>query len=337
MRERVAVRLVLPILKAAQADGGDRARLLRQAGVVVRGEDPAACEERVTLAQYLRLWEEALAAAPAGFPLRAATALGPESFGVIGFACITSRTLGEAFARSARYHVVCTDSSRWSRADEDERAALVFEQDGPPGAGRDAAIEFALAEALHQARAITGARVEPVETQFARPRPADDEPQRRYFGGQLRWSAPRNALVVQRSLLAQAIPKADPHMLAFFDHQAQALVAKEPEEEPIAEAVRRAIVATLPSGTPTLPQVARSLGLSERTLRRRLAEQRTSFQDLLEGCRSSLAGRYLERKDLALAEIAFLLGFSEPSPFYRAFRRWFGLSPERYRQGLSMQ
>jgi AraC-like DNA-binding protein len=100
---------------------------------------------------------------------------------------------------------------------------------------------------------------------------------------------------------------------------------------------RLTIVATLPSGTPTLPQVARSLGLSERTLRRRLAGQRTSFQDLLEGCRSSLAGRYLERRDLALAEIAFLLGFSEPSPFYRAFRRWYGLSPERYRQGLSMQ
>jgi AraC-like DNA-binding protein len=126
-------------------------------------------------------------------------------------------------------------------------------------------------------------------------------------------------------------------MLAFFDKQALALLGQAPPDEPIADSVRRAIVATLPSGTPSLPDVARSLGLSERTLRRRLAVERTSFQDLLEGFRSSLAGRYLERKDLALAEIAFLLGFSEPSPFYRAFRRWFGQSPERYRQALGMQ
>src|SRR4051812_46702307 len=133
------------------------------------------------------------------------------------------------------------------------------------------------------------------------------------------------------------MPKAHPHMLAFFDKQALALLGQAPPDEPIADSVRRAIVATLPSGTPSLPDVARSLGLSERTLRRRLAVERTSFQDLLEGFRSSLAGRYLERKDLALAEIAFLLGFSEPSPFYRAFRRWFGQSPERYRQALGMQ
>jgi AraC-like DNA-binding protein len=153
----------------------------------------------------------------------------------------------------------------------------------------------------------------------------------------VRWSAPRDALVVESALLEREIPKADPHMLEFFDKQARALLAAAPAEEPIADSVRRAIVAALPSGTPSLAEVARSLGVGERTLRRRLADDGTTFGDLLESCRSSLAGRYLQRQDLALAEIAFLLGFSEPSPFYRAFRRWFGLSPERYRQRLAMQ
>jgi len=210
---------VLPILKAAQADRYDRSRLLRQAGVVVRGEDPAACEERVTLAQYLRLWEEALSATPPGFPLRAPAPM----------------TTGPSAATSA---------AGWSGRRRGTRS----------------------------------------------------------------WS-----------------------------NAPQGLLGQAPAEEPISDSVRRAIVATLPSGPPSLPDVARSLGLSERTLRRRLADERTSFQELLEGCCSSLAGRYLERKDLALAEIAFLLGFSEPSPFYRAFRRWFGQAPESYRQGLGMQ
>jgi AraC-like DNA-binding protein len=342
---RVAVRLVRPILRAAQQEGCDPRVLLKAAGVVVKTEDPAGIEERVTLAQYLALWEAALARVPAAFSLRVGTAVGPESHGVIGFAVVTSRTMGEAFQRSSRYHVLCTNTSRWSGDDhpapwpgadlsEDARA-LVFEQDGAPGPARDAAVEFALAELVHEARALAPVRIEPLETRFQRTRPADEEPYRRYFGGKLRWGAPRNELIVPAALLALPLPKADPHMLAFFEKEAQALLARLPEDQPIGEAVRRSIVAALPTGTPSLGDVARVLELSERTLRRRLAEEKTTFQALLEGCRSELAGRYLERKDLALPEIAFLLGFSEPSPFYRAFRRWFGQSPEAYRQGTS--
>ena len=344
---RVAVRLVRPILRAAEQEGCKSADLLRAAGVVVKTEDPAGIDERVSLAQYLALWEAALARVAPAFALRVGTAVGPESFGVIGFAVVTSRTMGEAFQRSSRYHVLCTNTSRWygddrpapwpgTRPAQDLPArALVFEQDGPPGPARDAAIEFALAELVHEARALSPVRIEPLETRFQRARPSDDEPYRRYFGGTLRWGAPRNELVVPEALLAHPLPKADPHMLAFFDKEAEALLARLPEAQPIGDSVRRSIVAALPSGTPSLADVARALALSERTLRRRLADEETTFQALLEGCRSELAGRYLARKDLALPEIAFLLGFSEPSPFYRAFRRWFGQSPDAYRQRLA--
>jgi AraC-like DNA-binding protein len=349
-RDRVAMRLVWPILRAAESEGVDTAGLLRRArlGVPSAGMDLASCEEYVTLGQYLRLWEAALAEVPRpGFPLVAATVTGPESLGVVGFACITSRTLAEAFHRACRYHVLCTANSRWQREERPAgTCALLFEQEGPAGPARDAAVEFSLAELLNQARALSRMPMTPIETRFQHRRPAGgDDAYRAYFGDNLSWQAARNpgsapdaegvgwgVLIMNAEALEQTSPKGDPQMFALFDKQAEALLAKVPAEVTTSDLVRREIVAALPSGTPALADVARSLATSERTLRRRLADEQTSFQALLESCRSTLAGRYLERRDLALSEIAFLLGFSEPSPFYRAFRRWFGQSPEQYRQ-----
>jgi AraC-like DNA-binding protein len=352
---RLSHRLVWPIVVAAEREGCDRASLMKQAGIDA-GTDLAAPDVKVPRAQYFGLWESAIRATRRpGFPLRAATALGPESFGVIGFACLTSRTLGEAFHRAARFHAVWTADSRWYRedltagaaaraptADRDGAAgpracALVFEHDGSPRLGRDAAVEFALAEMIHHARAIAGIRIEPIEIRFQHAcRDADEEDQyRAFFGGPLRWGATRNELVMDADFLDRVSPKADPHLLAFFEKQAGTLLARVPQERAFSESVRREIAAALPSGTPSLTGVARTLGTTERTLRRRLADEQTTFQLLLESCRSELADRYVQRRDLALSEVAFLLGFSEPSPFYRAFRRWFGLSPERYRQRLA--
>ena len=335
-RDRVAWRLVWPVLRATEREGIDPAGLLRRARRISDPKpDVASCEDYVTLGQYLRLWEGALAAVPRrALPLSAAAIMGPESFGVIGYACVTSRTLAEAFHRAARYHVLCTANSRWHREElQAGTCSLVFEQDGPAGPARDAVVEFTLAEMLHQARALSPVSVMPMETRFEHRPPVDgDQPYRAFFGERVRWGAPRNELVMSADVLDQTSPKADPHMFALFDRQAEAMLAKLPADTAIRDSVRREIIAALPSGTPSLAGIARTLGTSERTLRRRLADEETTFQALLESCRSSLAGRYLERRDLALAEIAFLLGFSEPSPFYRAFRRWFGQSPESYRQ-----
>ena len=85
-------------------------------------------------------------------------------------------------------------------------------------------------------------------------------------------------------------------------------------------------------GAPTLQTAAAHLRTSPRTLKRRLQEEGTTFQDLLDSVRCDLAKRYLEEPRLALGEVSFLLGFSEPSAFHRAFKRWTGKTPLAYRQ-----
>jgi AraC-like DNA-binding protein len=95
--------------------------------------------------------------------------------------------------------------------------------------------------------------------------------------------------------------------------------------------VRRALGSRIASGETRMSSIARQLGMSERTLQRRLAEEGASYQELLEEVRKAAAGRYLEESPLAIGEIAYLLGYSEPAAFHRAFRRWHATTPEDFR------
>jgi AraC-like DNA-binding protein len=95
---------------------------------------------------------------------------------------------------------------------------------------------------------------------------------------------------------------------------------------------RTVITRELNGGNPSLEQVAAQLGLSERTLQRKLQELGTSHNDLVEQIRRDLAMRYLKEPDMAICEVAYLTGFSEPSSFHRAFKRWTGVTPGEFRE-----
>ena len=98
------------------------------------------------------------------------------------------------------------------------------------------------------------------------------------------------------------------------------------------EQLRRAIGEALRTGVPSLAELASALGTSERTLRRRLGEHGWSYRALLDATRMDLARCYVRDRGLPLAEVAFLLGFSEPSAFHRAFKRWAGMTPREFRE-----
>ena len=96
--------------------------------------------------------------------------------------------------------------------------------------------------------------------------------------------------------------------------------------------VRATIIERLPDGTPSQGNIAELLHVSMRSLQRRLNNENTNFKELLEGTRHELALRYIREQHRTIGEITYLLGFSEPSNFSRAFRRWTGMSPAEYRE-----
>jgi AraC-like DNA-binding protein len=136
--------------------------------------------------------------------------------------------------------------------------------------------------------------------------------------------------VTERPLLAQ-----NRDLFAYLDRHALALQERLARAPSLAGRLRELLVERLRDGEPDQPSIARALGLSERTLQRRLQEESSSFAGLVDEVRSDLARGYLSDSKLAIFEIAFLLGYSEPSAFNRAFRRWTGQSPSEFRSGLS--
>ena len=116
-----------------------------------------------------------------------------------------------------------------------------------------------------------------------------------------------------------------------LDRYAAALLAKLPKPESFIECVTQLIAEELHKSEPGIEAISSRLGYAPRTLQRKLKEVGTSYQELLDKTRSQFAIQYLQEEQIAISEIACLLGFSEASAFHRAFKRWTGLSPGEFR------
>ena len=132
-------------------------------------------------------------------------------------------------------------------------------------------------------------------------------------------------LVFERRSLDVPLATSDPNLLGILSRRADELSTRA-GEPPLTVQVRRVLAPAFRSNDAQIDRVARKLGLTARSLQRRLKDEGSSFQEIREEAKRVLAQRYLD-DDLAITEISFLLGFSEPSAFFRAFKRWTGLTP----------
>ena len=133
-------------------------------------------------------------------------------------------------------------------------------------------------------------------------------------------------------MLSREVRNADRSLLPVVERRLQEVLRAEPGAEPWLAALRVEVASRLCDGHPSLADVAPDLGLSVRTLQRRLAERGLVYRDLVQGTRRQLALEYLERGDTDLTEVALLLGYAELAAFAHAFRRWTGASPGAHRR-----
>jgi AraC-like DNA-binding protein len=173
----------------------------------------------------------------------------------------------------------------------------------------------------------------PTQVKFAHPAPSVVREHERVFQAPIRFTAGENALVFPSELLHLPCRTADPGLLAVLSRHADQILSVLPQTDSWSDRIRRTAAEELGRGTAPVEQVARRLGLSVRSLQRRLAEEGTSYTELLDGIRHELAVRYFRDSRLSIAQIALLLGYAETSSFDRSFRRWCGMSPSDYRAG----
>lgn len=322
------------LVAACERLGIDTGAMLRSVGIRRETlEDPDA---RLPNRDAGALWAKAyeLSGDPV-LSLHVAEACPLGAYKVIDYMGASARTVGEAFRYSGRYFKLVNTAVRVTIDETADPVSFdVAGETGPAGVTR-AYAEYCLAAFVLHVRAATGVPFPVRRVTFTHRRPPDVSEHERVFGCPVRFEAERNRVYLDRA--AWETPAAGGHsgVLGVLIEHADLLLARLPSGPDLIERTRRAIGGRLRGGDPSLAGVARELGMSERSLQRHLRELGYGFNALADEVREATARLYLEQPDMALAEIAYLLGFADQSTFNRAFKRWTGLTPKQARDAAT--
>lgn len=333
---QVSARVGALIVQSAASRGVDVRRLMIESGFNPDWlNDP---EARMGLVVEERLWERAaeLSGDPL-FGLHAAQAIRPGAFDVLDYVVRTAPDLLTALHRLARYNRLVHDLAAFEINPQGETVRIEHRFDGGGARPCRQAAEFTLASLVVVGSQMAGQPVHALAVEFTHPAPDNGlhthESYRTVFGVTPRFDAPASFIVLPVAVLERPVPAADPTLSRIVTTHAEHLLqAHAPVHKSIAEQVRCMLAEHLSNGPVSLTQAAQRLHMSERSLQRRLDDEGTRFADLADEVRRELALRYISDPRLSLGEVAFLLGFAEPSPFHRAFRRWTGMTPAMARR-----
>jgi AraC-like DNA-binding protein len=329
----VSTRSVRPVLERLRALDIDVAAVLSSAGA-----QPSAIADpdgRIPHALAVTLWHEAVRrSGDDAFGIHAAEQIRPGAFDVLDYATRTSATLGEGLERLVRYHRILHDAAVVRLRVDGDRALLSHELPGEVPALPRHPAEFIAAAWVAVARQATGVDFAPLGVSFRHAAPADVREHRRFFRAPIRFNDATTGVVLSRALLDAPLVESDPGLCAVLERHVRELLERMPRATSFSDRVRQLLAKDLSTGVPSAEVVARRLHMSRRTLQRLLRADGTTFVELVEALRRNLATRYLGEPEVAVAEVAFLLGFSEASAFHRAFKRWSGTTPSAYRKTL---
>ena len=253
-----------------------------------------------------------------------------EDAGALAYAAGSAPTVRDAIQVGSRYMKLLNDGMDFRMLIEGTRVAVRLESKGSlPRASAD--FQASALRAHH--RRTHANEIPGLEWWFMHERPVSIDEYERTFGETtLRFAMPYFGFCFDARHLDMPLATADARQHDLLVAQMDAALAGLPRTFSVADRVRTLIVRQLPTGGLTSDSAAKALGLSRRTLTRRLAEENSSFSELLDDTRRRLAIHYLTETDRTVSSIAFLLGFSEVPTFYRAFRRWTNDTPLQYRQ-----
>jgi AraC-like DNA-binding protein len=292
-------------------------------------EDPDA---RIAGRTALELWNALIERTedPA-LQLAAPTQIPFGAYRVIDYLVGASATVGEGIERFARFFRLIADAVvlRIERAGDCHDLCFEMADGGAPPA---VYVDYVFAALVGRIRMRIRPELDVHRVDLRRPRPADPRPYEDRFRAPLRFGADRDRLRFSAVEWESPIAGADAALARVLEEHARVLAARLPSAPTdFVASVQSSIVAALPESAEE-ESVARALHMSRRTLQRKLAHEGTSFREVLDGVRRGLAESYLTDRAVSIPEVAFLLGFSEQSSFHRAFQRWTGSAPGRWRR-----
>jgi AraC-like DNA-binding protein len=316
----------LRVIALASELGASRADLLRVVGRTERKlSDP---NTRVSKRRLLATWAAAMRETrnPA-LPILVAQRADVGGYDVFGYAMSTARSAQESLTRFIRYHDVIDSTGRWRFELSAEQLTVRWVRDGERDLGMRVANEQSVATLVHVGREMFGDDVPLTEVRFRHAAPDGDlSAHEAHFRAPIRFGADEDALVLPLAIFTRVPSGTDrarsDHFIERVDEQLRRIATESSHAMEVARVISRLLV----DGEPSSTVVGRELGMSDRTLRRRLAEEDTTFERLLAEVRRERAMESLQA-GASVRQAALHAGFADESAFARAFRSWTGKRP----------
>lgn len=324
----VRVGTILAVPDVLRRLGADPADVLTRAGLRLDLFDNP--DNRISHAARGRLFSHCVASTGClHFGLLVGQQAGLHSFGLVGLLAKYSPDAGTALRSLVRFFHLHNRGAAVELAVDGDRVTLSFDAYQPQVEAADQIGDGVVAVMLNIMRGLCGPDWAPVEARFAHRRPEDVEPYRRFFGAPLRFDAVRYGLVFATRWLSRPLPGVDHELLRLLQQQIDALQARHGDD--FAAQVRSVLRSALPTDGANADNVAAVFSMHSRTMTRRLSAVGTSFRKLVDESRFEIARRMLEDSSMDVRLIADMLGYADASAFTRAFRRWSGTTPARWR------
>jgi AraC-like DNA-binding protein len=264
--------------------------------------------------------------------IRVGASMRCDDYGAFGLAFKSAVDLWGSFQRVERYGKVVTSIANYTVESGDASSFMALRPADETRLGLRMTNELAVAAATALSREVSGRPFSPVAVFFSHEEPDDLRTHEAHFGCPVHFGADYDGLEVSDELLRAGNRLGDARISEFFDAHLEQELAEYSGDERLDERVRNQVAQSLSEGVPKIAEISARMGMSSRTLQRRLSAQGHVYQDLVDAARRELAEKLLRQTEFALAEIAFLTGYAEQSTFSRAFKRWHGQTPASFRR-----
>lgn len=320
------------IVMALEQRGIDGELMMREVGL-----DPGRMADRnarFPFSGMTHLWQRAVQeSGDECLGLEVSKQIYPTALHGLGFAWLASDSLTDAMRRLVRYFRVTTTVGEAAIDHQDDRYRLQIRPAAPGLGVAPAAIDATAAGIVHLCRMSAGEVFRPLRVELPRPRPGTGCVERliHFLRAPIEFDTPVLAIEVDAALADRPLAAANIE-LAHANEKVLVDYLAHLDRNAIGMQVKARLVDILPSGEVSEETMANGLNLSTRSLQRRLKDEQTSYKRLLDETRRELALQYLGNSRLSINEVTYLLGFSDPSNFTRAFKRWQGIPPSQYRE-----
>jgi AraC-like DNA-binding protein len=293
-------------------------------------------DSRVPIDRVFGLWTRlAHTLHDPALPIRVAETANLADLHILGFAIQASPHLREGLQTFLRFASLLTTSGRWSARHVGRRFELIWQQASPPTLGVRLSDETALAQVVGSLRQMAGADLEPLEVWFRHPAPEDVAHHNKFFRCRVRFDAKESGVAIDDDLLDAGSPWANRALWEYLCSDAAQRTERVVSHrfvDMVNEAIARGLRGEA-SRLPSVTEVANALGTTERTLRRRLELEATTFRVLTEAARRERVRQLLGSDDVSITRGRVRIGLSDASALTHACKRWFGRPPRELRSG----